>query len=343
MKSLMPYKEFKKNFPDDLSVINHYIEIRYNNKPPTCRHCGSHKVYQYKARPKFFQCNDCHQTFSIFKGTVFENTKSDFTEWYYVIHLLLNGKKGISAYQVQRMMGGTYKRSWRMLKQIRKAFSNQEVFTDINGIYEADEVYCNGGLRKENVLDPARYPQAIKAPDDEETKEILKDIRLMSLNKYKYRVGKIGKRGRGTDKNALLGIINRDTGQVYAKVFLPDSNNQKFTMERVNKTFKEVIRGSNPTVITDEFNCYNKLPELGIRRIIITHKIAFSRRGVNTNSMESFWSIIQRMIIGVYHHVSTELLQSYIDECVFRFNNRAGKIFFKEGTFDKFIGQTVLV
>jgi hypothetical protein len=120
------------------------------------------------------------------------------------------------------------------------------------------------------------------------------------------------------------------------------NNKSRFSADQVNAVFKTAMQCRHKTVITDEYDCYNKLHELGVRRIIITHKIAFSKKGVNTNTIESFWSIIQRMIIGVYHHVSPEKLQSYVDECVFRFNHRKGKIFFKPHMFEKFIAQTIL-
>ena len=240
------------------------------------------------------------------------------------------------------MMGGSYKRSWRMLNKLRKAFRNQDVFTEDNGVYEADEVYCNAGLRPENITDKERYSQAVKAPNNSKTKAIMKEISKISSSKYIKRNTKKGTQGRGTEKHALLGIMNRYTKQVYAKVIPHNEKGQRFTKKRVNSIFKEVIKGQNATVISDEISCYDDLPKIGIRHIVITHKIAYSKEGVNTNSMESFWATIQRMIIGVYHHVSPELLQSYVDECVFRRNQKEGRIFFKENTFEKFMAQTIL-
>lgn len=340
---LLPLLDFVKMYPDELSVIKHYISIRYKGKKPTCPHCDSDKTHQYHTRPKFFQCNNCHNTFSIFKNTVFENSKSSLVLWYFVAHLLANGKKGISGCNVRRMIGGSYKRSWRMLNRLRIAFRDQEIFFEDDDILEFDEMYCNAGLRKANKQDEEKYPDAIKAPDDPETKKVLKKISKKASAKYVERNEKEGTQGLGTDKTALFGAVSRESNRAYVKVIFPDEDGKRFTKKRINEEVEKILKGQRPTVITDENGIYNDLPVLGIRHIVIPHKVAFSKEGVNTNKMESVWATIRRMLMGTYHYVSPKLLQSYIDECVFRYNNRLDKMLFKANTFDKFMSQTVLI
>ncbi len=59
-----------------------------------------------------------------------------------------------------------------------------------------------------------------------------------------------------------------------------------------------------------------------IDSIVIDHSKMYSYRGLNTNSIESFWAIIKRQIVGQHHHVSPEYLNNYVQEVVFKYNNR---------------------
>ena len=112
----MNFFEFLQEFPTEEKVIQYFIKIRYP-KGAVCNRCNSDRVSQRSDRPRFFQCNQCNDSFSIFKGTVFEKTTTDLRKWMYAIHLFLNAKKGVSGLQLQREIGVTYKTAWRMLKQ----------------------------------------------------------------------------------------------------------------------------------------------------------------------------------------------------------------------------------
>ncbi len=113
----MTFLELIKKFPYEESCVNYYLKIRYP-QGVHCNHCGSPKTYQRKGNLKLFDCKDCFNTFSPFKDTIFEKSSTDLRKWFYAIHLFLNGKKGISALQLQRKIGVTYKTAWRMLHQI---------------------------------------------------------------------------------------------------------------------------------------------------------------------------------------------------------------------------------
>lgn len=143
----MNFFKFNKQFPTELACIEHFITIRYNNKE-LCRHCNNIKIYHRKDEPKKFQCAACHNSFSIFKGTIFENSSTDLRKWMYAIHLFLNSKKGISGYQLQREIGVTYKTAWRMLKQIRLAMGHPENQEFIGVLVKMNETYVGGKPRK---------------------------------------------------------------------------------------------------------------------------------------------------------------------------------------------------
>ena len=139
----MKYLDFQKNFGSEEKIIYNYIKLRYKDGV-SCPNYKSIKVHHRHDFIKLFMCKGCDNHFSIFKGTIFENSSTDLSKWFYAIHLFINGKKGISGLQLQREIGGSYKTSWRMLKQIRTAMKNK------NTIVEIDETYVSGKPRKGN-------------------------------------------------------------------------------------------------------------------------------------------------------------------------------------------------
>jgi transposase-like protein len=143
----MNFFQFLKKFPTEQRIIEYFINIRYKQEKPICNHCGcKDKVYKIDKTPKKFICYNCNNTFSIFKDTIFEKSSTDLRKWFFAIHLFLNGKKGISALQLQREIEVTYKTAWRMLQRIRRAMGNDKDDDDdfMNTIIEIDETYIGG-------------------------------------------------------------------------------------------------------------------------------------------------------------------------------------------------------
>jgi len=288
----MTFLRLHKLFPNDKAVIDYFIKIRYtnNHNDLLCPHCGSKRLSQRRDDARKFQCNSCNNSFSIFTNTIFENTKVSLVKWFFAIHLFLNSKKGISGYQLQREIGGSYKTSWRMLQQIRIAMGNNKLDTFFDAVIEIDETYVGGKPRKSNDK---------------------------SLN--------TNKRGRGTNKTPVVGLINRDSSQVYAKVAMPNILGKKLTGNQLLGILNEVSRGEN-VVITDEFRSYRVMNRYHIH-FVIDHTKSYADGDVHVNNVESFWAILKRGILGIYHHVSVKYLQRYVDEFCFRFNNRGLNMF----------------
>lgn len=287
--------ELLKKFPNEKAVVNYYVKVRYGNQV-SCNHCGSIKVYQREKNIKVFDCNDCHNTFSPFKGTIFEKSSTDLRKWMYAIHLFLNGKKGISGLQLKREIGVTYKCAWRMLQQIRLAMGNAEQSVFVDTIVEIDETYIGGKPRKSNKH------------DDNEPKN--------------------NKRGRGTSKKPVVGVVDRENKKIYAKVAMPDNNGKKLTGKQLLNILRTVCKkDGNNTVITDEFTGYNALAKHDLIHLRINHQEMFSDGFAHTNNVESFWATLKRGVYGIYHHVSLEYLQNYVDEFCFRYNNRDTDMF----------------
>ena len=298
----MNYFEFQQKFPTELACINHFIEVRYNGSIG-CHHCGSTKVYHSNTAPKKFQCNDCGNSFSIFKDTIFENSSTDLRKWMYAIHLFLNGKKGISGLQLMRETGVTYKTAWRMLKQIRLAMSSETMNGAFEAIVEIDETYVGGKPRKGN-----------KGRNDK---------------------GDQNKRGRGTKKTPVVGIIDRVNKKVHAKVALPNKEGKKLSGKQLLSILNEVAKAGT-TVMTDEFRSYNILSSNGFIHLKVDHTKEFASGLNHTNTIESFWATLKRGVYGIYHSISVKYLQEYVNEFCFRYNNRENA-----NTFDLVLSQTI--
>ena len=153
----------------------------------------------------------------------------------------------------------------------------------LSGIVEMDETYVGGKPRKE-----------AKKDDDD----------------------KGNPRGRATKKECVVGMIERN-GKVKAK------NVEKGTLKA--KDLKELVRANidtaNTTLITDEYRGYMTMRRI-ISHLQINHSEAYAVSAIHTNSIESFWAILKRGIIGQYHKVSKQYLNAYIDEFCYRFNGR---------------------
>lgn len=292
----MTFLELMKKFPTEESVINYYINIRYPDGIH-CNHCGNGTVYQKTDRKKVFNCPNCNNTFSPFTGTIFEHSSTDLRKWMYAIHMFLNSKKGISGLQLQREIGVTYKTAWRMLHQIRLAMGNTEHKEFIDTIIEMDETYIGGKPRKDNN-------------HDDENK------------------GSGAPRGRGTSKTPVVGVIDRTNKRIYAKVATPNEEGKQLTAKQLLSILKKVSKPNNRnTIITDEFRGYSPLTDNEYLHLKVDHRNLFADGDIHTNNIESFWATLKRGIYGIYHHVSVEYLQAYVDEFCFRYNNRGRNMF----------------
>jgi transposase-like protein len=289
----MNFLEFNKQFPTELACIEHFIKIRYNNQIK-CNHCQSDIISRRKGEFKTLQCNDCNNSFSIFKGTIFEKSDTDLRKWMYAIHLFLNSKKGISGYQLQREIGVTYKTAWRMLKQIRLAMGNPENQKFMGTLIEIDETYVGGKPRK----------GAKKDNDNDD-----------NLPK--------NKRGRGTKKNVVVGCVDRTNKSVFAKVMIKNKEGKKLTGKQLLDVLNQVVV-QDSTIISDEFKGYNILAKKTSHiHLRVDHTKEFvASNGAHTNNIENFWGTLKRGILGIYHHVSAKYLQKYVDEFCFRYNTR---------------------
>src|SRR5437016_4974363 len=154
----------------DAEKAREFLEtLRWPNGP-VCPHCNCKTAYKLTAkpnskkpvRPGVWKCKDCEQQFTVTVNTIFEDSHIPLGKWLMAIHLLCASKKGMSAHQLHRMLGVTYKSAWFMAHRIRYAMSKPPLVSKLRGIVEADETFVGG--KPHNRHAGARSPAPTKVP-----------------------------------------------------------------------------------------------------------------------------------------------------------------------------------
>lgn len=266
-----------EKFPSNDSCIEHIEAVRWQGKP-RCTYCNSDKVTP-TPKEKRYHCNNCNTSFSVTVGTIFHHTHLPIQKWFLAISIILNAKKGLSARQLGRDLQVNKDTAWRMAMKIRQAMTQKAQRDLLTGIVEVDETYIGGKPRKGGGGGP-------------------------------------NKRGRGTKKTPVVGMIERD-GNVKAQVVKKNDLKAK----RLTSLVRQNVDVKNATLMTDEYHGY-----IGIKYIMphetVNHQVWYVRGNVHTNTIESFWALLKRGIVGQYHKVSLRYLPRYIDEFCYRHNHR---------------------
>ena len=142
---------FHLEFPDDDTCLDYMFNLAYGNLP-ACPQCGVVEPRYYRVRNrKCYACNDCGYQISPLANTIFHKSETPLTKWFYAIYLFSVGKNGVSAKEIERHLGVTYKTAWRMAKQIRLMM--QQGGSPLSGVVEADETYVGGKTRRDKMYD----------------------------------------------------------------------------------------------------------------------------------------------------------------------------------------------
>ncbi len=274
--------DFQEEFPTEKACLEYIFNKRYPNGYVDEETGEIIDLYYTESRKCFTSADGSIQVYPT-AGTIFHKSRTPLVKWFYTIFRMSQSKCGISAKQIEREIGVTYKTAWRMCHLIRKCLeSGEEVLT---GTIEIDETYVGGKPRKTN-----RNPTAKKK-------------------------NKTSKRGRGTDKSPVVGLVQRD-GKVRAIV--TEDVRRKTVFPFIEKN---VQKGA--TVFTDEYHLYDTVGSLGYIHETVNHGLEeFARGIVHTNTIEGFWSYLKNGIRGAHKHTSKKYLQLYVNEYAFRWNNR---------------------
>jgi len=146
--------DFNRQFPDDAACLEHLMQQRFPGNVTYCDKCQQeHKHYRINGRP-VYSCDHCGTQISPMAGTIFEHSSTSLRLWYYAMYLMASTRCGISAKQIQRETGVTYKTAWRMFRQIRSLLSETDMQLEGSAV-EMDEMYY-GGKRKGQSGRPMR-------------------------------------------------------------------------------------------------------------------------------------------------------------------------------------------
>lgn len=135
-------KHFSERFPDDDTCLAFMFERAYGDLP-ACIKCGVVEPSYYRVRGrKCYECKDCGYQIHPLGGTIFHKSSTPLRDWFYVIYLFSVSKNGVSAKEVERHLGCTYKTAWRIAKQVRTLMLQGG--SPLSGVVETDETYIGG-------------------------------------------------------------------------------------------------------------------------------------------------------------------------------------------------------
>lgn len=183
MTDALNISQLAKYFSDEDAARELLEEMRWGKDGAVCPHCGGTEPYKItpkpgsKTRKGLYKCRACRKQFTVTVKTVFEDSHIPISKWLLAIHLLASSKKGISAHQLHRNLGISYKGAWFMAHRLRWAMSNGGVTAMLGGTVEIDETYVGG----------------------------------------RQRGGKKGRPGRNSNKTPVVALVERGSGRVVAK------------------------------------------------------------------------------------------------------------------------------
>jgi len=282
-------------FSDEQVCIDAVAEMRWPDGV-VCPECDTANPYYLKTQ-KRWKCRECRIQFSVKRGSIFEDSPISLTKWLPAMWLLVNCKNGISSYEIHRDLGVSQKTAWFMLHRLRLVVKTPDTNFQLGGTdggeVEVDETYVGG--KPKNMHKSRRVAIARVHNEMPQWKQ---------TEKY-------------PGKTAVMGILDRDKKQVRAKV-VPDTRRKTLQGE----TLKNVTPGS--AVYTDQAVAYDTLKQNFIHETV-NHAQEYVNGRVHTNGLENFWALTKRTLGGTYVAVEPFHLDRYLDEQVFRFNNRATK------------------
>jgi transposase-like protein len=279
-------------FSDEQVCIDAVAMMRWPDGPhcPDCYGDKGKNPYYLKTQ-KRWKCRECRRQFSVKVETVFEDSPIPLQKWLPALWMLVSCKNGISSYEIHRDLGVSQKSAWFMLHRLRLVLKTQafvfKMGTKEGGGVEVDETFVGGKVKNMHRARRIRF------------------------------AAQGGHTGGATGKAVVQGILDRDERKVRAKVV---PNIKRETLQ--NEVLSNVRYGTK--VFSDDAVGYDKLKEKYIHETV-NHAEEYVRGQVHTNGLENFWSLLKRNLKGTYVAVEPFHLERYVDEQVFRYNNRATK------------------
>jgi hypothetical protein len=285
----MSIREWEKAFPDEDACCAYLVGHRWPDGV-ACPRCGNVKVKPHGTMPFNWLCNECSPTktnyrFSVIAGTIFENTNKALREWFRVIHMMVTSKKGVSALQVQRVMGfGSYRTAWYMCHRVRAGLADEK-FRQLMGIVEVDETLIGGEMGN------------------------------MHTSKRRALREAHGNRAKNANKTIVAGAVERG-GSVVARVI------ESASKDVLARFIGEAVSDRVSLICTDQAPAYVHLSGKYFHRSVDHSADQYVVGAVHTQTIEGFWSLVKRGMVGTFHKVSAKYLPLYVAEFQWRYNNR---------------------
>ncbi len=285
-----------KIYNNETAARKHLEAIRWADGV-TCPHCGGidkikttvmkNKPSKKNPKPKavkgYYHCGDCRKRFTVRTGTIYERSHIPLHKWVLATQIICSSKKGMSAHQLHRMIGVTYKSAWFMAHRIRESMIdvNPDPMGGKGKHVQADETYI--GKKKNPPTERTDGKPFLKSG-----KAAAKMSVVSLVSEGKARTFHVDRADARTIRNILVTNVSRDTD-----------------------------------LHTDESRLYTKVGEEYARHKTVNHsKGEYVRNGVTTNHVENYFSVFKRGMKGVYQHCSEKHLGRYLVEFDFRYNRR---------------------
>jgi transposase-like protein len=271
-----------RHFSDEQTCIDTVAAMRWPDGKPQCPACANREHYYLKTQ-KRWKCKECGRQFSVKLGTIFEDSPVSLDKWLVALWMVANCRNGVSSYEVSRALAVTQKTAWFMLHRIRLA---------MKGTLDGKA----GGSGGEVEIDETYIGGKLR-------------------NMHRDKKARYEKRGGWHGKAAVMGILDRNARKMRAQV-VPHVRRDVLQAQ----ILKHVDKSS--AVFTDNLTSYDHLAKEGYVHEIVNHAQEYVKGRVHTNGMENFWSLLKRGLNGTYVAVEPFHLERYVDEQVYRFNNR---------------------
>ena len=147
MSKTFTIQDFFRRFPTDEACLNHLMATRYGNRL-TCPKCGKEGNFARIKKLPAFSCPSCGHHIHPMAGTPFERSRTPLQKWFYATYLFTTTRNGVSAKELQRQLGVTYKCAWRMGHEIRKYMT----FVDGDGPLGGDKIVVMGMMEREGEI-----------------------------------------------------------------------------------------------------------------------------------------------------------------------------------------------
>jgi transposase-like protein len=278
--------EFMREYANDAACLDWLWRQRYSDDGAHahCPKCDrTRKFHRVKDRPAY-DCDTCGYHLHPTAGTIFHKSATSLHLWFYAMYLMASTRCGVSAKQLERELGVTYKTAWRMFNLIRNEVMADDDPTPLSGEVEVDETFIKGRMRNAERRQRA---------EDGVTK----------MNPHR-------------DGTAIVYAAVERGGRVRATV-IPDSRARTLLGQTI-----EYVE-SRSTIYTDQWKPYMRLPRVGYTHHRIQHNLRIYVDGdVHTQTVDGFFAMVKNAIRGVHHGVSHKWLQGYLNEYTWRYNRR---------------------